>query len=88
MARPLFSKSWNLFLEVNADVKSVGDKIGGKVKFNIDNGIFTNACPIRMSYVLNYSGTSIPKPGGKYNVVSGGDAKWYMYRVAEMMTFL
>jgi hypothetical protein len=88
MARPLFSRTWNLFLDVNVDVKSVGEKIGGKVKFNIENRIFTNACPIRMSYVLNYSGTAIPKPGGKYNVVSGADAKWYMYRVAEMMNFL
>lgn len=88
MARPLFNKAWSLFSEVNVDVMSVGEKIGGKVKFNIENGIFANACPIRMSYVLNYSGTPIPKPGGKYNVVSGADAKWYMYRVPEMMSFL
>lgn len=62
MARPLFNKAWSLFSEVNVDVKSAGEKIGGKVKFNIENGIFANACPIRMSYVLNYSGTPFQNP--------------------------
>ena len=49
-------------------------------------GIFQNACPIRMSYVLNYAGVPIPSSG--YAVVSGADKKWYMFRVNEMMTFL
>lgn len=67
-------------------VKEVGKRIGGKVGYNIEAGIFQNACPIRMSYVLNYNGIPIPRSG--YAVVSGDDKKWYMFRVNEMMTFL
>jgi hypothetical protein len=88
MNRPLFTNAWNLFSKVNVGVKEVGKLIGGKVEHNAENGIFTNACPIRMSYVLNYSGVLIPKPGAGYAVVSGKDAKWYMYRVKDMMQYL
>ncbi len=64
----------------------VGLLIGGKVQHNIAERIFENACPIRMSYVLDYTGVPIPSSG--YNVVSGADRRWYMYRVKEIMTFL
>lgn len=86
MARPGFTQAWARFSEVNIPVTQVGVKIGGKVGHNIATGIFQNACPIRMSYVLNYTGTLVPSAG--YHVVSGADKRWYMYRVPEMMLFL
>lgn len=84
--RPRFGIAWTKFSEVNVPVADVGKKIGGKVEQNIKSGIFQNACPIRMSYVLNYTG--VPIPLSTYAVVSGADRKWYMYRVNDMMTFL
>lgn len=86
-ARVSFLTAWELFKDVNISVADVGAVIGGKVQANIDSGVFKNACPIRMSYVLNYSGLSIPS-GERYAVVSGADGKWYMYRVNDMMDFL
>ena len=85
--RPPFLKAWKLFKEVKLSVKDVGEKIGGKVKTNIDSRIFANACPIRMSYVLNHSGIPIPSGAG-YAVVSGADHAWYMFHITEMLTFL
>jgi hypothetical protein len=84
--RPIFGVAWSKFSEINIPVAQVGKKIGGKVEQNISDGIFQNACPIRMSYVLNYTGVPIPRVG--YAVVSGADKKWYMYRVNDMMSFL
>ncbi|HEU0043320.1 type VI secretion system amidase effector protein Tae4 [Sphingomonas sp.] len=86
MPRPAFAPAWAKFAEVNVKVAGVGTKIGGKVEHNIVSGTFQNACPIRMSYVLNYTGVPVPSAG--YHVVSGADKKWYMYRVPEMMQFL
>lgn len=85
--KPSFLKAWAYFSEINVSVKEVGLKIGGKVQVNIDSGDFQNACPIRMSYVLNKVGIPIPA-GKKYAVVSGGDTKQYMYRVNDMISFL
>lgn len=87
-ARPVFLQAWHRFLEINVPVVEVGKKIGGKVQYNIEKRIFPNACPIRMSYVLNYSHVPIPPPSSGYAVVSGADKKWYMYRVPDMMKFL
>lgn len=85
--RPAFGAAWNRFQEINVSVRDVGNIIGGKVQHNIDSGFFVNACPIRMSYVLNYCGVPIPG-NGKYAVVSGKDKKQYMYRVNDMIEFL
>jgi hypothetical protein len=67
--------------------KELGDKIGGKVKFNIDQGIFNNFCAIRMSYAFNYAGYSF-----KFNeygeTSSGGDGKYYIFRVKNFKSFL
>ncbi len=87
MKKPLFGPAWIRFSEVNVNVKKVGALIGGKVESNIENGIFENACPIRMSYVLNYTGIPIPSNSG-YATVSGKDKKWYLYRVNDMILFL
>jgi hypothetical protein len=77
MNRPNFGQVWSRFQDVNVSVSDVGTKIGGKVGENISKGIFENACPIRMSYVLNYTGVRIPQTG--YHVVSGADGRWYMW---------
>ncbi len=58
--RPAFGAARNRFREVNVNVETVGKLLGGKVQHNIEAGIFQNACPIRMSYVLNYCGVPIP----------------------------
>lgn len=85
--RPNFIKAWSYFSAVNVPVKDVGKIIGGNVKSNIDSGIFQNACPIRMSYVLNSCGILIPK-GKKYATVSGQDKLQYMFRVNDMISYL
>lgn len=87
IVKPSFIKAWRFFAEVNVPVKEVGKKIGGNVHLNIDSGVFQNACPIRMSYVLNKSNILIPS-GKKYAVVSGKDKNQYMYRVNDMIQFL
>lgn len=87
MPRPSFSIAWTRFMEVRVPVAEVGKKIGGKVQANVDSGVFQNACPIRMSYVLNHSGTVVPG-GGRYASVSGADGRHYIYRVNDMIRFL
>lgn len=73
-------------------VATVGKKIGGKVGANIELGEkdpnlgFTNACAIRMSYSLNYSGSPIVR--GAWSTVTGGDRKSYIYRVKDLLTYL
>ena len=87
LVRPGFAAAWNRFKEIDLPVVDVGRKIGGYVQLNITSTDFRNACPIRMSYVLNYCGIRIPAPG-QYHAVSGKDHRWYMYRVMEMKDFL
>lgn len=87
MIKPKFMKAWMHFSQINIPVKEVGEKIGGYVAINIESGIFQNACPIRMSYVLNMSGVLIPK-SSEYAVVSGKDKKQFMYRVNDMIKYL
>ena len=64
------------------DVKQVGDKIGGKVKINIDDGHFQNACALRLSYALNKVGVIITAQDGA--VSSGADGKKYLYRIDDV----
>jgi len=77
-----------LFKTVEGDgsSSSVGNRIGGRVKQNIDAQIFTNACAIRMSYVLNRSGTLVPAITGK--TVSGADHARYLFRVKDLLDFV
>ena len=92
--RPKFQAMWHQFASIYGDgtVVSVGNKIGGKVKENIDLGVkdpkagFTNACAIRMSYALNSSGIAIRQ--GTWKTVSGGDRMQYIYRVSDLTKFL
>lgn len=113
-ARPKFELMWVFFQDVAPDpdqsypqgvIKSlakVGDKIGGAVKRNFDQGIqdiqnspgsypaaptgFTNGCATRMSYCLNNSGVPIAKIAGQ--TVTGADDKNYIYRVRQMEAFI
>lgn len=89
MTRPSFNAAWAAFMAVRVPVLEVGKKIGGNVQKNIEmpEGGFRNACPIRMSYVLNKTGFPIAK-SRLYAMVSGGDGQQYLYRVADMMTYM
>jgi hypothetical protein len=62
-------------------VQEVGRIIGGKVKTNIDAGVFTNACAIRLSYALNKVGVLITSRDGA--ISSGADGKKYLYRMND-----
>ncbi|MFT4171043.1 MAG: type VI secretion system amidase effector protein Tae4 [Rhodocyclaceae bacterium] len=76
-------------MTVRVPVREVGKIIGGKVQQNIEmsKGGFDNACPIRMSYVLNVTGFPIPKTG-LHAMVSGADGSQYIYRLVDMMGYL
>lgn len=85
--RPAFGSAWIAFTRVHVSVADVGKLIGGRVDDNIKAGIFQNACPIRMSYVLNSTGFAVKKEAG-YATVSGADGKQYLFRVNDMMAYL
>ncbi len=89
MARPSFQGAWTAFMAVNVSVAAVGKIIGGNVQKNVDMPIggFQNACPIRMSYVLNKTGFPVRK-SPRYVMVSGADQMQYIYRVDDMMRYL
>lgn len=91
MSRPSFGIAWGAFMAVRLPVKEVGKKIGGQVQVNTempqDKGGFGNACPLRMSYVLNVTGFPIHK-SRLYSSVSGADRRQYLYKVPDMMRYL
>lgn len=76
-------------MAVRVPVAAVGTIIGGNVQKNVELpvGGFKNACPIRMSYVLNKTGFPIRK-SPRYKSVSGGDHMQYLFRVDDMMRYL
>lgn len=76
-------------MAVRVPVTTVGIIIGGNVQKNVELpvGGFKNACPIRMSYVLNKTGFPIRKDV-RYKSVSGGDNMQYLFRVDDMMRYL
>src|SRR5690606_5069184 len=84
--RPSFNLAWGAFSRVNVPVEQVGRVIGGKVQVNIDAGIFTNACAIRMSYVLNQAG--FPVQGNAGATSSGANGAKYLYRVKDLVPYL
>ncbi|MBS0352085.1 MAG: type VI secretion system amidase effector protein Tae4 [Proteobacteria bacterium] len=89
MVRPSFITAWAAFAAVKLPVNQVGKKMGGNVQKHIElpTGGFENACPIRMSYVLNSTGFLIHK-SGLYVTVTGGDNRQYIYRVGDMINYL
>lgn len=54
---------------------------------NTDTDIFQNACAIRMSYALNYSGVPIYRDS-RWSTSSGADQKWYIFKVNDLDRFL
>jgi hypothetical protein len=77
--------------DIGKSVSAVGTKLGGKVDYNINSltpeqGQFQNACAIRMSHVLNETGTAIPTLSGK--TVSGDGGRHYFFRLQDLVAFL
>lgn len=70
--------------------KKVAEVIGGNVAKNINNPDpkqrWSNKCAVRLSYIFNQSGFSIPRIAGQ--TVTGGDNKQYFYRVRDLIAFL
>jgi hypothetical protein len=64
--------------------ESAKQTIGGKV----DADWITNTCAVRLSRALNYGGLAIPKDQPGLDVISGGDKKWYSYRMRQLGKFL
>lgn len=86
--RPSFAIALKNFNDIygGGGLPHVADRIGGKVKANIDGGFFENACAIRMSYVLLKAGVHIPAMPGK--TVSGADGAQYVYKVKDLTALL
>lgn len=79
------------------EADKVFKKIGGKVEYNFDIGVFNNACATRVSKSLNASGGAhlIPyfkslSPNGKMEaqVSSGKNRNWYIFRVKMLVKHL
>ncbi|WMD18641.1 T6SS effector amidase Tae4 family protein [Achromobacter seleniivolatilans] len=93
MARPTFAQAWiasqRIYDPANSAAK-VGQVIGGKVATNINSADpkvrWKNTCAMRLSYILNQAGMSIPHMPGQ--TVSGSDKKSYFYRVKNLISFL
>lgn len=62
--------------------------IGGDVAANIHDKAnpWTNTCAVRMSYILNQSGVTIPAEPGKTK--KGAGKQNYFYRVKDVSAFL
>lgn len=84
--KPTWSKFWAEYPDYGTDPDSavVKKDIGGSV----DADWIKNTCAIRMSRGLNYSGVLVPAKFGGLLTVTGGDAKHYALRVAEMRKWL
>lgn len=94
---------WGTLL-TNFPNKSAGEvfsEIGGKVKFNYDTGVFSNACATRISAALNGAGNAHLIPyfktidaNGKEVVqvssgaVNGSVKKWFIFRVSALSKYL
>jgi hypothetical protein len=90
VARPPFNAAWTAAQEVfdpAGSTAKVAKVIGGTVAKNITMpGGWKNTCAVRMSFILNRSGMSVPYVAGK--TVSGADKRWYFYRVKDVIDFL
>ena len=72
------------------DRRVSGGEIGGLVELNgnlpLDQGRWTNACSVRLSYMLNKAGHKIPRVSKK--TVSGKNKEQYFYRVSDLESYL
>ncbi|WP_032699597.1 type VI secretion system amidase effector protein Tae4 [Pseudomonas syringae] len=93
MARPFFTAAWAASQHIYDPVapeKRVAEVIGGLVAQNINNPDplqrWENTCAIRISHILNYAGSAVPRTLGE--TVTGGDKKQYFYRIENLIAFL
>lgn len=91
MSRPVFSAAWaaaQRIYDSQNSAEKAAQVIGGAVAINIRHPKFPweNTCAVRMSFILNQTGTLVPAVQGK--TVSGGDKRNYFYRVSDVITFL
>ncbi|MDH2433198.1 T6SS effector amidase Tae4 family protein [Pokkaliibacter sp. MBI-7] len=91
--RPPFTQAWAASRRIYDPVDPLGkvaSVIGGKVAFNISQVAepqrWKNTCAVRMSYILNETGTLVPRSGT--HTVSGKNGRWYFYRVGNVIDFL
>src|SRR4051794_2772443 len=93
MARPSFATAWSASLRIYNPQDpggKVAQVVGGNVAKNINNSdpdqAWSNTCAVRMSYILNQSGASVPFTLNQ--TVSGADKRWYFFRVKNVIAFL
>ena len=91
MARPSFLAAWNAsqkIYDASNPADKVAEVIGGVVAINIRHPTqpWENTCAVRMSYILNQTGTYIPAIANK--TVTGKDRRNYFYRVNDLADFL
>lgn len=93
MTRPSFHAAWaaaKRIYDPSNSSQRVANVIGGMVKRNIlhpdPRQRWQNTCAIRISYVLNQTGTRIPFI--KADTVSGADGSWYFYRIEKVLDYL
>lgn len=91
MSKPSFTAAWaasqKIYSPTNS-AKKVADVVGGRVADHINDKTnpWVNTCAVRMSYILNQSGITIPSIPSKTK--NGGDGKSYFFRVKDLITFL
>ncbi|MDR2924628.1 MAG: type VI secretion system amidase effector protein Tae4 [Azoarcus sp.] len=91
--KPSFTAAWaasqRIYNPANPAEK-VAQVIGGTVAVNIrlsdTTKQWTNTCAVRMSYILNQTGTYIPRIPGQ--TVTGEDKRNYFFRVNNLINFL
>lgn len=93
MLRPSFTSAWAAAQRIYDSADSAGKVasiVGGNVAANINSldpgSRWTNTCAVRLSYILNYSGMSLPHIAGQ--TVSGADKRWYFFRVKNLISYL
>jgi len=88
----MFAAAWAASMKIY-DAKNplakVADVIGGAIATNIrtvdEKYRWKNTCAVRMSYILNQTGSRIPK---LRDTVSGADGMNYFYRVKDLRAYL
>lgn len=91
MPRPSFAAAWaasqRIYSPTNPAEK-VAQVVGGTVEVNIKHPTqpWENTCAVRMSYILNHTGTYVPPISGK--TVTGKDKRNYFFRVSNLIDFL
>ncbi|WP_066267968.1 type VI secretion system amidase effector protein Tae4 [Hydrogenophaga palleronii] len=90
MAKPTFTAAWTASQQIYSasdSARKVADVVGGRVAENINDKTspWRNTCAVRMSYILNKSGLSIPPMP---ETRKGGDGQNYFFRVRDLVAFL